>query len=105
MPWSDTNGHRFTLESLSANAPDTPGVFGLFNERGWVFIGKSLNLRHGLNTCLAQAPRFWHENEPTGFIFEVCSGSECEELRDQLTLEYTPYLPPILSDVGSQAIA
>jgi len=54
MPWSDIYGYRFSVESLTANAPDAPGVFGLFNEEGWVFIGKTLNLGHALNSCLAQ---------------------------------------------------
>jgi hypothetical protein len=105
MPWSDTYGYKFTLDSLSTYAPDEPGVFGLFNESGWVFIGKTVNLRHGLNTCLAQKSRFWHDNEPVGFTFEACAIAETDALRDQLTLEYTPYLPPVLPDVPKKTVA
>jgi hypothetical protein len=103
MPWSGSCGYRFTVESLLAYAPLEPGVFGLYNEGG-VFIGKTLTLRQSLINCVTEKSGRWQDEEPTGYTFEICSEAECEELRDQLILEYVPYIPPILPEVPKDTI-
>lgn len=105
MPWSESFGLKFTESSIHENVPNTPGVFGVYNAQGWVFIAKSKSLRNSLFNCFVQRSRFWPGNEPTGYTFESCSPTEAEELRDQLILEYSPYMPPVMPEVPTNTLS
>ncbi len=95
MPWSAKFGLRFAGSSIHTNVPPRPGVFGIYNATGWLFIAKSTDLRNSLHNCFVQRNYLWPDSGPSGFTFELCDPSECEERRDQLVLEYSPSGPRI----------
>ena len=54
------------------NAPDAPGIYGLFNVV-WIYIGETENIRTELLEHLSQgSPRIDHYG-PEGFAFELAS--------------------------------
>ena len=90
MAWSAAHGFRFTSASILTNVPKQAGVFGLYNEQGWVFIGQGSNLQQSLFQCLDKSRQYFWPNEPHGYVFEICNSAECNERRDALILEYYP---------------
>ena len=95
MPWTSKFGLRFNESSIHTNVPSRPGVFGIYNATGWLFIAKSTDLRNSLHNCFVQRNALWPDASPSGFTFEPCEPAKSEELRDQLILEYSPSGPRI----------
>jgi len=73
MPWIGSKAFAFTEVSIGANAPDSPGVFGLYREGSprWMFFGEGENLRQELLKHLRnEYYRFAREVAPTHFCYE-----------------------------------
>ncbi len=90
MPWSAAHGFRFTSASILANVPRKPGVFGLYNDQGWVFIGQGESVQQSLFQCLDKSRQYFWPDEPQGYTFELCPAADCNLRRDALILEYYP---------------
>lgn len=73
-----------------ANSEEESGVFGLFRDEGWIFIGYADNIRASLLALLTR-PEFQSE-KPEGFVFERWPPDQCLQRRDELVLEYYPSL-------------
>lgn len=91
MPWNGTTGFRFDTSSVIANAPDASGVYALFNQGVWVYIGESQNIRERLlqhianeqNACVRRSNPQWFAYEPVLPVYRVVR-------QDQLILELHP---------------
>ena len=91
MPFAETRYSRylFQRECILKNAPESSGVYGLFNAF-WIYIGETDNLRarimehlDGNDPCIV---RF----QPSGFAFELASPQERHRRHDQLIKELQP---------------
>jgi hypothetical protein len=79
--------YRWDRESIEENAPEAPGIFGLFGAL-WIYIGEAANLRaEMLAKLISDDPRL-ARYQPSGFAFEVTAradqGRRCAELIEQL---------------------
>jgi len=91
MPFAETRYSRylFQRECILKNAPESSGVYGLFNAF-WIYIGEADNLRarilehlDGDDPCIV---RF----QPSGFAFELASPNERRRRHEQLIKELQP---------------
>ncbi len=71
-----------TPESIRAHAPNTSGVFGISNDREWIYIGESDNIQLALLAHL--------HDQATGFVFEICDRAGRFSRQDRLIFEYEP---------------
>jgi hypothetical protein len=90
MPFTGFRPYSFSPVSIRTNAPAAPGVYGISNAQGWIFVGATNNIQaallehrgHGGSAILAQSP--------TGFTYEACDPSQFENRRDMLIAELRP---------------
>ena len=78
MRWSlswkpEGRSESFTREAISATAPSTSGVYGLFNFDCQVFIGESANIQEALLRHESETDFQSGHLRPTGFTFEPCA--------------------------------
>lgn len=73
MSFSDCAPRSFTVVSIRKNAPESAGVYGLSNNRDWLFIGETNNIRASLLEHLNEVNTPLSAQRPTGFAYEVCS--------------------------------
>ncbi len=90
MPWQDKTGYAFTHSGIMNHSAEEAGVFGLFRDEGWVFIGYSDNIRTSLLALLTR-PEF-QEEQPEGFVYGQWPHERSMRRRDELVLEYYPSL-------------
>src|SRR6266436_10063241 len=65
----------FQRESILQNAPESPGVYGLYNAF-WIYIGEAENLRARLLQHLDGDDPCIVRFQPSGFAFELTPPSE-----------------------------
>ncbi len=82
--------HPFTANGVQRYAPTAPGVYGMSNARQWIYIGQSENIQGALLEHLRVLDTAVLKWEPTGFVFEACSGEHRQTRQNSLILEYTP---------------
>lgn len=90
MPWQDKTGFGFHRAGIMKHSAEEGGVFGLFRDEGWVFIGYADNIQASLLALLTR-PEF-REEKPEGFVFEQWGPERSIRRRDELVLEYYPSL-------------
>jgi hypothetical protein len=90
MPWSSPTGYPFTSASIGVRAPDSSGVFGLFDNDGWIFIATSDDIQRSLFLCRQKSREYFLPNEPTGYVFELVSKAASSARRDHLVFEFLP---------------
>ena len=87
MPFPKQDPRPFTKERIEALNPNQMGVYGLFKQDVWVYVGSGdirerlLSHHSGDNNCINQ-------QQPTSWVAVVTSDYIEEEKR--LTLELTP---------------
>jgi len=87
MPFPDQTPRPFTKENILAITPGQMGVYGLFKQGTWVYVGKGdirqrlLAHFNGDNFCI-------NIQRPTHWVDVVCSDYETRE--KQLILELNP---------------
>jgi hypothetical protein len=91
MPWNGSNAHNFTEQSIIANAPAVSGVYALFNEGRWLYIGEGADLQ----ARLLQHRRDSHNPcvnmfNPSFFAFEQVGALGRILRQDQLIVEMSP---------------
>lgn len=71
-------------------APVAPGVYGISNSKEWIYIGETDNIQTALLEHMAgtQIPVMKHN--PTGFVFELCEGTQRTGRQGRLVQEYGP---------------
>jgi hypothetical protein len=89
MPFTQQVARLFTRENIEAINPDQYGVYGLFKEGSWVYIGKGdirnrlLGHFNGDNPYIVQAV-------PTHWVDEVCIDPVMSLREKQLIIECKP---------------
>jgi len=90
MPWIGSKAFAFTDVSIGANAPDAPGVFGLYREGSprWMFFGEGESLRQELLKHLRnEYYRFAREVAPTHFCYEEIADAAARLVRRESLVE------------------
>jgi hypothetical protein len=89
MPFAPQNIYRFTRPSISRALLSQRGVYGIYNEKHWIFIGSSDDIRASLIEHWETDAVLGRE-QPTGFMFEA---SDVPRVRAALLIaEYRPVL-------------
>ena len=89
MPFTQQIPRVFIRENIEAINPDQFGVYGLFKEGVWIYVGKG-NIRkrlldhlNGDNPCIVKA-------QPIHWVYEVCIDPVMSLREKQLILDCTP---------------
>jgi hypothetical protein len=82
--------HPLTENAVQRYAPALPGIYGMSNAREWVYIGQSENIQGALLDHLRVLDTAILKWEPTGFVFEACTGEQRHVRQSSLILEYAP---------------
>lgn len=90
MPFEHLTPRPFTPHAVRAFAPEAPGVYGISNSREWIYIGEGEDIQGSLLAHLQSPATAVMRQAPTGFVFEVCAGTERHARQDRLVLEYEP---------------
>jgi hypothetical protein len=93
MPFPNQTPRAYTRANVEAIRPGQRGVYGIFNDKGWIYVGsgdiRDRLLAHlppnGDNLCI-------NGSNPTQWVDEVVSGGKDAELQREaeLTLEFRP---------------
>jgi len=92
MPFEQPVPRPFTTTSVQTYAPAASGIYGISNARVWIFIDVTNNIQGALLAHLQDPLRTVMEQQPTGFVFEVCEVARLASRHDRLVLEYEPRL-------------
>ncbi len=90
MPFMNSAARSFSAVSIYENAPDASGVYGLSNEREWLFVGEANDIQTQLLGHLKEINTVLIKQQPTGFMFEVCSVGDRFARQDSLVQELEP---------------
>ncbi|HUF41551.1 MAG TPA: SPOR domain-containing protein [Verrucomicrobiae bacterium] len=91
MAWQPKgNCYAFCESSILAHAPQTSGVFGLYNSEYQLYIGESANVRAALLQHLSEIERQPSRFQPTDFAFEACAPERRVDAARRLVEEYQP---------------
>ena len=90
MPFNPFTPRSLTVASVSMNAPAAPGIYGVTNAGGWIYIGQSDNIQSSLLEHLQDNNSRLMREQPTGFVFELCGAAGRSARQDRLVLEYEP---------------
>jgi hypothetical protein len=83
----------FTERDIVNYAPTTSGVYGIFNQAGYIFVGEAQDIEDSLLAHLRgeSAESYWIRSQnPTGFAFEPCYGRTRALREIQLIAELNP---------------
>lgn len=90
MPFEQITPRPFTPEGVNTYAPRAPGVFGISNDREWIYIGHGGNIQRALLDCFLDPGSALMKKQPRGFVFEICEEARWVMRHDRLVLEYEP---------------
>ncbi len=97
MPFPQGNSFALTANSVRAHAPNSSGVYGIFNGSQWIYVGESSDIQRRLLAHLENTEAYLKRFSPTGFTFELQPEASREARRDALILElpvqYKPTRP------------
>jgi|GEM_PF-2353226 len=82
--------YPFEYGVIMANAPRTSGVYGLFNDKGCIYIGEADNIHRKLMEHLFEDDSPLKRKDPTGFVFEICSADKRRWMHTVFTSRYRP---------------
>jgi excinuclease UvrABC nuclease subunit len=91
MPWTGSGRFSFTESAILATAPRSSGIYALFNEGQWIYIGEGQDIearllqhrRDSHNQCV-------NRYSPAYFAFEAVEEWRRVSRQDQLILELRP---------------
>jgi hypothetical protein len=90
MSFAACAARSFTLSSILKNAPEEPGVYGLCNNREWIFIAEAGNIQASLLEQLNAIQSAVSLKKPTGFTFEVCTFAATPARKRLLLNQFRP---------------
>jgi hypothetical protein len=90
MPFANYAARSFTLASILNNAPEHFGLYGLCNEREWIFIAETANIQASLLEQLRAVESAVKIRKPTGFTFELCSPDLAAARKRELLRRFKP---------------
>jgi predicted GIY-YIG superfamily endonuclease len=90
MPFATNLGYAFNADTIKNMVPASSGVYGLFNNKGWVYVGESKDIERRLlehlntsGTCISRA-------NPTHCIWELSAEHTRVQRQNALILELGP---------------
>lgn len=90
MPWQGTL-FAFNAKTVMASGPRTGGVYALWRDERWIYIGQSSNICERLLEHLSAANDCITREQPTGFGFELIADPESRQAREaELIRELAP---------------
>ena len=91
MPFAETRYSRFLFERecILKNAPESSGIYGLFNAF-WIYIGEADNLRARILEHLEDNDPCLVRFQPSGFAFELASPTDRRRRHEQLIKQLQP---------------
>src|ERR1700742_4654791 len=87
MPFPQGSSFALTVNSIRAHAPDSSGVYGLFNRSQWIYVGESSDIQKRLLAHLESPEPYITRYSATGFIFELQPEKSRKARRDVLVAE------------------
>jgi len=87
MPFPQGSSFALTANSVRAHAPQSSGVYGIFNESQWIYVAESSDIQRRLLAHLEDTEAYLKRFSPTGFSFELQPEAAREARRDALILE------------------
>ena len=90
MPWMNRNGFPYSQLGITMNAWEASGVYGLYKEQQWIYIGETGDMRGRLLEHLGgDHPRIVAAM-PTYFSYELHPAFKRVARQDALILELRP---------------
>ncbi len=90
MPWQGSARFPYEFESILQHAPMQPGVYAIFAEGQWLYVGEADNLcgrlLHHPSESNARLARY----RPTHFAFEVVTPQARTRRHRELRQEFQP---------------
>jgi len=90
MIGSGQSGYTFNFNSINSFVPSQSGVYAIYNQQSWIYVGESQDIRarllahlNGDNTCITNYG-------PTGFQFEPLPADQRVARQDALILQLRP---------------
>lgn len=89
MPFVQQTPRLFTKQNVEALNPGQNGIYGIFKQSQWIYLGKGdirarlLSHLNGDNPCLTRS-------QPTHWVYEVCADPIMSNKEKQLILEFYP---------------
>jgi hypothetical protein len=90
MPFEKISPYPFSYGVITANAPRTSGVYGLFSATECIYVGEADNIYRKLMEHLFEHHTPVEQRGPTGFVFEICSADKRNCLHTVFTSRYRP---------------
>ncbi len=72
------------------NAPQEPGLYAIGNNREWILVAETANIRESLLTHLGAVDGVVKLRNPTGFMFEVGNVGSMMNRRQELVAQLKP---------------
>jgi hypothetical protein len=98
MPWG-SRGFTYNATSISKHAPSASGVYAIFRDGLWIYIGETDDIRRSLLKHFSEADRSITRYGPTGFSFELWPVGERKQRCNDLVWELNPPCSHVFSDV------
>lgn len=90
MPFDNPFPRALTIGSIRTYVPSASGIFGISNSREWIYIGESDDIQTTLINYLEHPDSEIMQQQPTGFVFELCCRTIRFSRQDRLVFEYEP---------------
>jgi len=90
MPWSGSVAMPFTMSSVHLYAPKMSGVYALFAENEWFYVGEADNISKALMNQLRGKKTWEAALDPKYFAFELLTGAARGLRLEKLKSEYSP---------------
>lgn len=90
MPFDQFVPRPFTAGAIETFAPVESGIYGISNARSWIYIGAAEDIRGALLAHLQGFDPLLANQQPTGFVFEICNAAHRSTRQDRLVVKYAP---------------
>ena len=73
MAFRNQNGYAFNRASVLANAPNASGVYGIYRQGVWIYVGQSKDIQARLMQYINEREEVMYasRNQPTGFTYDL----------------------------------
>lgn len=96
MAWNNPTGYPFTHDGIIRNAPNASGVYALFTQQRWVYIGESNDIQRRLLEHLNAPGPCISQYAPLSFSFELAPAAQRVARQNVLIQELRPACNQIL---------
>ena len=105
MEWKSSQRFLLTRASVSKNAPEASGVYGLCSPGAWIYVGQTSNIRRALLEYLSGQMPYVLQWQPRNFVFELHPPKERVFRQKQLAQHYQPVCNRKVNSINQSAIA